>query len=52
MVGIVLVLGITQVAVKMQRCSVISRGNVKYCLDTDWPHNGDDYICEEEGSES
>lgn len=52
MMGIVLMLGIMQVAVKMQRCSVISMVCVKYCLDTDWPHNGDDYMCEEEGSES
>lgn len=43
---------ITQVAVEMQRCSVISMFCVKCCPNTDRPHNGDDYTCEEEGSEA
>lgn len=49
---ILLVVGITQVAVEMQRCSVISMFYVKYCPNADRPHNDEDYMCEEEGSEA
>lgn len=40
----------TQVAIKTPRCSVVSMFFMKPCPDTERPHNGDDYMCQKEGS--
>lgn len=45
-------LGTTQVGVKALRCSVVSLVYVRHCPYTGRPCNGDDYICQKEGSEA
>lgn len=47
---ILLVLSSTWVGIKPPRCSVVSMFFIKPCPGTAGPHNGDDYVCQKEGS--